>query len=48
MSVPYFNTSLKGTFGAGTPFWLIDALQAVISNHQLKLIVIFHESPKLY
>lgn len=45
---PYFNTSLKGIFGADTPFWFIDALQAVIKNHQLKLIVMFHELPKLH
>lgn len=45
---PYFNTSLKGTFGIGTPFWLIDALQSVMKSHRLKLIVMFHELPKLH
>lgn len=45
---PYFNTSLKGSFGVGTPFWLIDALQSVVKSHPLKLIVIFHELPKLH
>lgn len=47
-SYPYFNTSLKGTFGFGTPFWLIDALRSVVRSHQLKLIVMFHELPKLH
>jgi hypothetical protein len=47
-SYPYFDTSLKGAFGIGTPFWLIDALQEVISSRKLKLIVMFHELPKLH
>ncbi|PSB59243.1 hypothetical protein [Chamaesiphon polymorphus] len=45
---PYFNTSLKGTFGVDTPFWLPDALQSTIESHQLKLIVMFHELSKLH
>lgn len=45
---PYFKTNLKGTFGIDTPFWLIEALQSAIDSHHLKLIVMFHELPKLY
>ena len=45
---PYFNTSLKGSLGFGTPFWLIDALRSVVKSQQLKLVVMFHELPKLY
>ncbi|WP_373541656.1 hypothetical protein [Chamaesiphon sp.] len=45
---PYFHTNLKGAFGIGTPFWLIDALRLVVKSHQLKLIVMFHELPKLH
>jgi hypothetical protein len=45
---PYFHTNLKGTFGIGTPFWLIHALRSVIRSHQLRIIVMFHELPKLH
>jgi hypothetical protein len=45
---PYFNTSLKGSLGVDTPFWLIEALRSVVTSQQLKLVVMFHELPKLY
>lgn len=45
---PYFNTSLKGSFGVGTPFWFVDALRSVVTSAQIKLVVMFHELPKLY
>jgi hypothetical protein len=45
---PYFNTSLKGVFGWGTPFWLADALQEVVKSRGIKLIIMFHELPKLH
>jgi hypothetical protein len=45
---PYFNTSLKGSLGIGTPFWLIEALRSVVKSQPLKLVVMFHELPKLY
>lgn len=45
---PYFNTSLKGMFGFETPFWFVEALQSIQQARQLKLIVMFHELPKLY
>jgi hypothetical protein len=45
---PYFQTNLRGMFGIGTPFWLVKALEKTINFRQIKLIVIFHELPKLY
>lgn len=45
---PYFNTNLRGMLGAGTPFWLVEALQSAISTRGLKLVVMFHELPRLY
>lgn len=45
---PYFNTSLKGSFGVGTPFWFVDALRSVVTVQPIKLVVMFHELPKLY
>lgn len=45
---PYFDTSLKGSLGFGTPFWLIAALRSVVASQRLKLVVMFHELPKLY
>jgi hypothetical protein len=45
---PYFNTSLRGVFGKGTPFWFADALKSLVQNRKIKLIVMFHELPKLY
>lgn len=47
-SYPYFQNNLKGNFGVGTPFWLVEALQSVVRSRQLKLIVVFHELPKLH
>jgi hypothetical protein len=46
-SYPYFKTNRRGTLGLGTPFWLVNALQAVVKTRSLKLIVMFHELPKL-
>jgi hypothetical protein len=45
---PYFNTSLKGMLGVGTPFWLVDTLQSIQQSRKLKLVVMFHELPKLH
>jgi hypothetical protein len=45
---PYFNTSLRGTLGKGTPFWLVDALKSLVQDRKIKLIVMFHELPKLH
>lgn len=45
---PYFNTSLRGVFGKGTPFWFADALQSLVQARQIKLIIMFHELPKLH
>ena len=45
---PYFNSSLKGSLGVGTPFWFVDALRSVVTSGQIKLVVMFHELPKLY
>jgi hypothetical protein len=45
---PYFNTSLKGVFGLGTPFWLTEALQELVKSRGIKLIIMFHELPKLH
>jgi hypothetical protein len=47
-SYPYFQSNLKGNVGIGTPFWLIEALQSVVKSRRLKLIVVFHELPKLH
>jgi hypothetical protein len=45
---PYFNTSLRGAFGKGTPFWFADALKVLVQDRKIKLIVMFHELPKLH
>lgn len=45
---PYFNTTLKGILGFETPFWFVDALRAIQQARKIKLIVMFHELPKLY
>jgi len=45
---PYFNTSLRGMVGIGIPFWLVNTLCAIKQSHRIKLIVMFHELPKLY
>ncbi len=45
---PYFNTSLKGSLGVGTPFWFVEALRSVVTAQHIKLVVMFHELPKLY
>jgi hypothetical protein len=45
---PYFKTNRCGTLGLGTPFWLVDALQTIIQARSLKLVVMFHELPKLH
>lgn len=45
---PYFNTSLSGSLGIGTPFWFVEALRSVVTSQQIKLVVMFHELPKLY
>jgi hypothetical protein len=45
---PYFNTSFRGVFGRGTPFWFVDALKSLVQNRKIKLIVMFHELPKLH
>jgi hypothetical protein len=45
---PYFNTSLRGIFGKGTPFWFAYALKSLIQDRKIKLIVMFHELPKLH
>jgi hypothetical protein len=45
---PYFDTSLKGSLGVGTPFWFTEALRSVVTTDCIKLIVMFHELPKLY
>ncbi len=45
---PYFNTSLRGIFGKGTPFWFANDLKSLVQNRNIKLIVMFHELPKLH
>ncbi len=45
---PYFNTSLRGVFGKGTPFWFASDLKSLVQNRKIKLIVMFHELPKLH
>ncbi len=45
---PYFNTSLKGSLGVGTPFWFVEALRSIVADQQIKLVVMFHELPKLH
>lgn len=45
---PYFNTSLRGIFGKGTPFWFANDLKLLVQNRKIKLIVMFHELPKLH
>ena len=45
---PYFNTSLKGSLGVGTPFWFVEALRSIVADRQIKLVVMFHELPKLH
>jgi hypothetical protein len=45
---PYFDTSLKGMLGFRTPFWLVNVLQSIQQSRNIKLIVMFHELPKLY
>lgn len=45
---PYFNTSFRGIFGKGTPFWFADGLKSLVQNRKIKLIVMFHELPKLH
>ena len=47
-SYPYFNTSLKGILGFEAPFWFVGALQSLQRTRNLKLIVMFHELPKLH
>jgi hypothetical protein len=45
---PYFNTSLRGIFGKDTPFWFANALKSLVQDRKIKLIVMFHELPKLH
>jgi hypothetical protein len=45
---PYFNTSVRGIFGRETPFWFPLALKSLVQNRKIKLIIMFHELPKLH
>jgi hypothetical protein len=45
---PYFNNSFRGILGYDTPFWLAEALQELVKSRGIKLIIMFHELPKLY
>jgi len=44
---PYFNSTFKGLFGIGTPFWFADALENIVHSRQIKLILMVHELPML-